>query len=331
MQKNTVMWSFVAAVVFILATAFSLLFYGKGDIFPMNFLSMNTMMSADDAASGIAYNMGSSGGATKDMMYAEEASIGRMAAPLIAPAPSQGIMPIYDQYAPTETTDRLIIKNGNMGIQVNDVAATLSTLGTKIEALGGFVISSNVYNIERAPQGYLQVRVPVEKFEEARSVVRSSGKLTSDSVSGQDVTEEFVDIEARLKNLKATEEQFLNILNEAQDVEDILAVQRELSNVRAQIESYEGRKDYLSKSAQFSTLSIELTTNPEEVPIVDEKKPWQPLAVLKDASRGLVELGQGMVNFLIWIIVFLPVWLVVGLIIWGIKVRMSHGQTNSKK
>jgi len=108
-------------------------------------------------------------------------------------------------------------------------------------------------------------------------------------------------------------------------IEDVLAVQRELSTVRSQIERLQGRMNYLSKSAQLSTLTVYLSTNPEALPVIDENT-WKPLAVAKNAFRSLIGLGQGVANGFIWLVVYLPLWIVlflVGLFVYKRVARMT--------
>lgn len=155
--------------------------------------------------------------------------------------------------------------------------------------------------------------------------------MKSQQVDGQDVTAEFVDVEAQLKNLKATEAQFLQILSRAQKIEDVLAVQRELTNVRSQIESFEGRKKYLSQSAAMSTVTVNLATNPNDLPVIEKEPSWKPLAVFKDAVRSLLELGKGIVNFLIIFVVFIPVWGIIALVIWLLYSKFNKPSSNSFK
>ncbi|PIR03211.1 MAG: hypothetical protein COV60_01550 [Candidatus Magasanikbacteria bacterium CG11_big_fil_rev_8_21_14_0_20_43_7] len=105
-------------------------------------------------------------------------------------------------------------------------------------------------------------------------------------------------------------------MKQAVDIEDILAVQRELTNVRSQIESLQARMTYLKESAAFSSLTVYLSTNPEDLPILDQGDTWKPLATVKDALRGLLDLGARVVDAIIWLVVYIPLWIVLVLIVW---------------
>jgi hypothetical protein len=179
------------------------------------------------------------------------------------------------------------------------------------------------------PSGYVTVRIPVADFDASITKVGEFGEVTSKTIQGQDVTEEFVDLDAQLKNLRATENQFLEIMKKATKIEDILAVQRELSNVRGQIDSIEGRMKYLQQSADLSTLTVYLSTDPSNLPIFDESDTWKPWAQVKEAARSLLELGKGLVNFVIWIVVYIPFWFLLGLVVWMV-VKIGKRIINKK-
>jgi hypothetical protein len=221
-----------------------------------------------------------------------------------------------------EVTDRLIIRNGSLSVVVADVRAAATSLQSLANATGGFVVSSNIneYN-KNAPTAHVTLRIPSEGLDSAIDSVRTLGTIESENVSGRDVTEEFVDITAQLENLKVTEEQFQTIMKRATEITDVLAVQRELSNVRQQIERLEGRKKYLTESAAFSMLTINLATDPGELPVVDGDD-WRPRVVALDALRSLAVVGQDLLSAIIWFFVYSPVWIVGLIIFWIIRRRM---------
>ncbi|HYE59878.1 MAG TPA: DUF4349 domain-containing protein, partial [Candidatus Kapabacteria bacterium] len=169
-----------------------------------------------------------------------------------------------------------------------------------------------------APTAYVTVRIPAKEFDAGVTATKQLGEVKSEHVSGQDVTAEYVDLEAQIRNLRATEQQFLTIMQRATQIQDVLAVQRELSIVRGQIEQIQGRMKYLSESAEMSTLTINLSTDAASLPVIDQKEAWKPLAVAKDALRSLLNLGKAFVNFLIWFAIYFPLWALLGLVVWGV-------------
>ncbi len=235
---------------------------------------------------------------------------------------------VYEEKAPMDSvagnsdsssvaSDRLIIKTGSLSIVVKDVKEAVKIVSDYATKNGGFVVYSNVYKSGLSPYAEISIRIPSENFAKGVESVKAVGEVTSESVSGQDVTEEFVDLEARLNNLRATEAQYLEIMKKAVKIEDVLAVQNELTYTREEIERIEGRMKYLEESAALSTLTVYLSTDPSALPAVDNENIWKPFAVVKEAFRTLVDMGKSTVDGIIWFgVVILPIVIVVGFVAW---------------
>jgi len=221
-----------------------------------------------------------------------------------------------------QAQERLIIKTGNISMVVENVRAGIKAISEYAVEKGGFVVSSNIDKIGLSLSGYITFRIPVEIFDQAQEDVKNMGEVTSESMNGQDVTEEYVDLDSQLKNLRATEEQFLEIMKKATEIEDILAVQNQLTIVRGNIEGIEGRMKYLRESASMSTLTIYLSTDPDVLPAWDEEDQWKPWGVVKEAVRSLADMGKGLVNLLIWLVVYIPLWLLILAVVW-IVIRVA--------
>ncbi|MBD3360954.1 DUF4349 domain-containing protein [Candidatus Peregrinibacteria bacterium] len=227
--------------------------------------------------------------------------------------------------------DRLIIRTGELSLIVNDVRDAVDIISGYAVKNEGFVVGSNIKKEDLELTGWITVRIPVELFEESMEEFKKLGEVESERTRGQDITEEYIDLEARLNNLRSTEEQFLKIMDKAEEIEDVLAVQKELTWVREEIERIEGRLKYLQQSAALSTLTVYLSTDPSTLPVIDDDEKWKPLAVFKNALRSLLEFGKGIVNVLIWIGVYIPVIAVVVLIVWGIRRGLNRHKKNRKK
>jgi hypothetical protein len=130
-----------------------------------------------------------------------------------------------------------------------------------------------------------------------------------ETTTARDVTEEYVDLEAQLRNLQATEAQYLTLLERAENVEEILKVQKELSTVRGQIEQIEGRMQYLEQTSETSLIEVTL----QETEGLAE--PWSASAAFQSAVRGLTAFGRGLATVLIWVGIFCWAW-VPPLVIW---------------
>ncbi len=206
--------------------------------------------------------------------------------------------------------DRLIIRRARLSLVSSDVQQTVDRLTEFARSAGGFTTNVNLTQLERAPRATVNFRVPAERFEEARDLARSLAvKVTSEQVTGQDVTEQFVDTQARLKNLRASEEQFLAIMERANKIEDVLAVQQQLERVRGQIERTQSRLQYLERSAKLATFTVNISVDEAYLPLVDPADRWRPKATANLAVRALVRTLQGVGVKLIWIAVFAPLWL----------------------
>jgi hypothetical protein len=180
----------------------------------------------------------------------------------------------------------------------------------------------------RVPYGVIVVRIPFKIFEAGIGSVKSLGEVVSESIHGSDVTAEYVDLDSQIKNLRASEQQFLEIMKRAGSITEVLAVQNELTRVRGQIEGIQGRMKYLKESAEMSSLTVNLSTDPSALPIVEnDSSQWKPVVVVKDALRNLLEVGKGLVNLLIWAVIFIPVWGGAIAIAWFVYKRMKKNSS----
>ncbi len=163
-------------------------------------------------------------------------------------------------------TQRMIVRTGDIRMVVDDIAVTLEEITGIAEDSGGYVVSSNIWKEEERYVGIISIRVPTELFESTMRTLRELAvEVVLDQTSSQDVTEEYIDLEAQLRNLEATEEQLLLIMQQAVEVEDILEVQRELTNVRDEIERTKGRMQYLEQTSSTSYISVQLTQSKLDV------------------------------------------------------------------
>ncbi len=182
-------------------------------------------------------------------------------APVPAPTPS----PVNGGDL-TIDADRMIIRTANMQLVVDDVRDTMDKITDLSENLGGFVVASSSWKEGERVVGQITVRVPSSDFNYAMGVLRSLAvEVNSETTSAQDVTEEYVDLEATLRNLEATETQLLKLMAQAVKVEDILNVQRELSRVQQDIERTKGRMQYLERTSAMSLIQVSLEQSKLEV------------------------------------------------------------------
>ncbi len=248
--------------------------------------------------------------------------------PGIAPpapgAPSRGGDLAYDESgtgsAASPATDRKIVKTGAITLVVDSISDSMARITALAAELDGYVVSSNMYEGDRGLSGRLAIRIPAPKYDEAFSKLRKMAvKVPYENMQSQDVTEEYTDLQARLKNLEATEQQYLVLLDRAQTVEDILKVQSALSNTRGQIESIKGRIQYLERTSDMSLIEITLQ---ESKSIQGES--WNALETFKSALSGLVAFGKVLANIIIWLIIFCPIWIIIIVIVLLVRRRQRR-------
>lgn len=187
----------------------------------------------------------------------------------------------------SQPLDRMIIRNAQLSIEVADIEATLAQVRNIAQLGGGFVSNSNTHvekvnDVDRTVAD-LTIQVRSDTADSSLSSLRALGKVTSETSGSQDVTEEYVDLDSNLRNLQASEAALLKLLDKATRIEDILPVQRELSNIRGQIERLQGRKRFLERRADMATIALSL-----RLPAPESTRPviggaWDPASV---AARG---------------------------------------------
>ena len=226
-----------------------------------------------------------------------------------------------------ETTERLVVKRAEMRVSVADPAEAMRTVVQWAESMQGYVVNSNQWNSTSDGQTYINasvmVRVPAERLDEMMQKVRDLAAdpktgVLSETVTGEDVTAEYVDSQARLRNLKAAEAQLVELLDQAPDLEYTLDIFRELTEIRSQIEVLEGRIKYLEESAALSALSVEFVAEASLQPL--QIGPWKPAGVAKEAIQTLVKVAQDVGTALIkFVIIWVPFLLPIGLIVYFVR------------
>lgn len=316
--------------------------------------------------------------------------------PAPAPAPSISSSGVADQ---SWTGQRLIIRTANIDLVVVDVTAAMGQIEQLAGTYDGFIVYSNSWQDKDRLMGNIAIRVTSGNFDNAISALHALAvEVKSESTSGQDVTEEYVDLSAKLRNLEASEAQLLELMKQAGKVEEILAVQRELVNTRGEIEQTKGRMQYLEQSSSMSLIQVTLeqsklsvdfnadtrvvkegqniqfypiisggfipysykwdfgdeTTSTEEQPthsyksdgsytvslrVTDDRgntvpyeranyitvlPGWNGGNVASTAWNGLVGFGRIIVDIIIWLGIFSPVWIVIGIIVYFAWWRRKH-------
>ena len=212
----------------------------------------------------------------------------------------------------------LVIRNANLTLVVDDPGKTADEIGKMAEQFGGFVVYSNVFqsssgtssgNVIRAS---VSVRVPVERLDDALERIQNDAiEVREKRISGEDVTQQFTDLQSRLRNLESAEEQLLVIMEAALETEDVLRVFNDLRQVREDIEVIKGQMNYFEDSARLSLINVELI--PDELAQPLEIGGWRPEGTAKQALEALIQTLQFLADAGIWLaICALPIALLLG-------------------
>jgi hypothetical protein len=272
----------------------------------------------------------------------------RPAAVQATPAPGPTTMPMTDDYleeteahkradsgyggdyamSPTEsqvTVERMVIHSASMSIVVDDVEQTLPQVMDMIKAMEGYVVYSSAYRTytDRLA-ATITLRVPSTRFNEAMAQLRGMAwKVSREELSGEDVTDQYVDLQSRLKTLQSTEEELLALLSEVRQSEGnaeekasaILSIYNQLTSLRSEIEQIQGRMQYLEQMSAMATITVDITPREPDIeqPVVEEG--FSPARIFRSAARDLVDILQSLLAGLIrFVTVVLPLLVIVGLV-----------------
>ncbi len=227
---------------------------------------------------------------------------------------------------------QMVVKNGDMRLSVRDTDQALDGVTQIVSDVRGYAISSRVWFQDYYGTNYkyatLTMGVPVDQFETAQRRLRSLAvRVLDDNASGEDVTDQYVDLQSQLNNLEATRDRIKKFLDQAKTVDEALRINQQLSEVEVQIEKIKGQTNYLSNRSAFSTITINLepilpeitmTPTPTATPVVIQPLgPWDPGRTTQRATNTLVSAYRVIVDMLIWVfLVLLPIFGPPALLIW---------------
>jgi len=226
-----------------------------------------------------------------------------------------------------EAMDRKIIRDADLTLEVGSPAEAQRKITSIAETLGGFVVTSEskqrqIGDARQELEVSLVVRVPATQFGLALDQIRATGsRVIQEKITGQDVTEEFIDLEARIRTQKALESQFLEIMKQAHKVADALEVQRQIADVRTEIEKLEGRKRFLENRASLSTITVDLQS-PTAIAVNTSGFGRN----IREAVADSVDVASTIVLFLIrFVIVMIPIFILVILPGWFLaRLALRH-------
>lgn len=203
---------------------------------------------------------------------------------------------------------RMVIKNVDMTIVVEDAAKSVETFAAMADEMGGFVVTSRLFQSrlssgEEIPQGEITIRVPADKLDEATKKIKGDAiQVQNENTSGQDVTREYTDLQSRLRNLEAAEADLVKIMDKAYQTEDVMSVYNQITQIREQIEVVKGQIQFYDQSSTYSAITIKLLSKASIQPV--SVGGWQPVGVARDAIQTLINALKGLANVAIWLILF---------------------------
>ena len=228
---------------------------------------------------------------------------------LEAPAvDASGLRATLNSAAP-ETQERKVIKNDQLFLVVKDPAENMKDIIALSEKLGGYVVSSNLYqttygpNNVSVPQASVVVRVPADKLTDTLDEIKKGAiEVQSENLTGQDVTDQYVDLQSRLSADQAAADQLLKIMQSAVKPEDVLNVFQQLRNIQSDIEVLKGQIKLIDESTATSEISMTLIAEESVQPI--EIGGWKLQGTARNSIQDLINFTQNLTRFLIQFILF---------------------------
>ena len=247
-----------------------------------------------------------------------------------------------DNTTAAETT-RLVIQTADLSIVVNDVNARVQTIQDMVKTMGGFVVSVNISQTYasdgvKVPQAQIVVRVPQASLDDALTQIKKGVvDVQNETRSGQDVTDQYVDLQSRLTAKEAAADQLTKIMQDATKTQDVLAVYAQLEQIDSDIEVLKGQIKYTEQSAALSSISVNIIAAETIQPIVVAG--WKPQGVARDALRDLISFWQGFIDFLIRFFLYvlpllitigIPIFLVILLLRWIFRITRKPRPAQSE-
>ncbi|WP_407272691.1 DUF4349 domain-containing protein [Radiobacillus sp. PE A8.2] len=235
-----------------------------------------------------------------------------------------------------QATERKVIYTADLRVEVNDYEKTISNIQKQVTATGGYVVESHTYGGDEneLKEGMVQVRVPQEHFQSFLEYVESgSMDVLERSVSGQDVTEEFVDLKSRLKSKRVVEERLLSFMEGAEKTEDLLKISNDLAKIQEEIEQITGRMNYLQNKADLATVSIYVVEDRVNIPKVNEENlnTWEKTQQqFMESINFLISAASGLFVFFGGSLPILILLAIIGLVVYGVvKKRIKPSKSTS--
>jgi len=221
-----------------------------------------------------------------------------------------------------DNAERMIVRTAQLELSVKDPNATADSIRNLAVSLGGFVASADLHtednNGATTTYATITIRIPAKNYDDAIQQLRSIGTVLSYSSQTQDVSKEYVDLSARLRNLQSAEQRLQEIMAQAKTTKDVLAVYRELSQVQGEIEQIKGRMEYLKHSVALATITVQLEQQSTAQVSVGK---WNLKGQVAEAVEFLIKTFKMLVTLLIWLVIYILPIVVVLYILIGLPLK----------
>ena len=233
---------------------------------------------------------------------------------------NSSLVPVEQQ----EVVKKRIIKDGRLGIQVNEIEIAKTRIDTLVKKFSGYYSNESFNNSDWESSYVLKIRIPSARFESfLKDLESGDGEIQHKTIDARDVTDQFIDLETRLESKKAYLKRYMELLKRAQTIKEILQIEEKIRGLQEEIESTLGRLKYLGDLVDYSTLDLTIT----------EKKDFQYDPVQRDkfAEKFKQSLSKGWFGFidaLLFTIKIWPLWIIGGLGIFFLKRRKKNKKTS---
>ncbi|NLP43969.1 MAG: DUF4349 domain-containing protein [Peptococcaceae bacterium] len=211
--------------------------------------------------------------------------------------------------------DPKIIYTFEASLKANDVSTAVKAIEERVKSIGGYISEARQNNIDEQVTAYLTIKVPVSEFENFKNILPEFGTISHQNLFTNDITLDYLDVETRLRSWEAQEKRYLEILQKANTVEEILRIEDSLANVRREIEVLKGQLRYWDNKVEYSEVRLNISSNQNTLNVND---PWRPLSfqsTLLAAKNALIKTISFLWNSLNYVVVFLGYALPVGILL----------------
>ncbi|MFC5588108.1 DUF4349 domain-containing protein [Sporosarcina soli] len=270
-----------------------------------------------------------SSNSSKDIVKEESMAVSNDIA--VESATDHSIVDTAQEVQPIEsTTDRMIIHQAQLQVKVKELETAMLQLEKKVADYGGYIVESNVYKESAdSVNGMMIIRIPENHFQAILTdAEKQSAEVLVRNVTGQDVTEQYVDLQSRVKSKRAVEERLLTFMGEAEKTEDLLKISSDLATVQEEIEVIVGKMNYLENQTAYSTIDISMFEDRVVVPAVDSKNldTWgKTKKQLATSTNFILASGSGLIVFIIGNLPVIALLLLVGI---GVYIIMNRKKPN---